>query len=209
MTKCGHAIKYLCKNEKVCETIFACSHGAQVESFKQKNNGRKSRDIVPLSPVLFRFETASLLCSGNCTFSVRKTYLIKSYLKVYFTNNWKINCFVFVCPEQNQPKKSTSGMLFNLPSIKGCVSRDFQTQTIIFKIKVYSSVFDFREIKTIFKLNLNLNLKFNLNLNLKFNSNILNLNLQLREPGCLLAKNIPGSINSRNRPFNNKLYLSQ
>ena len=67
----------------------------------------------------------------------------------------------------------------------------------------------FREIKTIFKLNLNLNLKFNLNLNLKFNSNILNLNLQLREPGCLLAKNIPGSINSRNRPFNNKLYLSQ
>ena len=142
MTKCGHAIKYLCKNEKVCETIFACSHGAQVESFKQKNNGRKSRDIVPLSPVLFRFETASLLCSGNCTFSVRKIYLIKSYLKVYFTNNWKINCFVFVCPEQNQPKKSTSGMLFNLPSIKGCVSRDFQTQAIIFKIKVYSSVFE-------------------------------------------------------------------
>ena len=86
MTKCGHAIKYLCKNEKVCETIFACSHGFQVESFKQKNNGRKSRDIVPLSPVLFRFETASLLCKEKLYFfsaqNLSDKKLSKSYLKV-------------------------------------------------------------------------------------------------------------------------------
>ena len=31
------AIKYLSKNEKVRETVFACSYGAQIESFKQKN----------------------------------------------------------------------------------------------------------------------------------------------------------------------------
>ena len=30
------AIKYLCKNEKAHETIFACSFWAQVKSFKQK-----------------------------------------------------------------------------------------------------------------------------------------------------------------------------
>ena len=41
-------IKYLCENQKVCETVFACSYSAQVKSFKQKN-GRKSRDTVSLS----------------------------------------------------------------------------------------------------------------------------------------------------------------
>ena len=30
------AIEYLCKNENVRKTVFACSYGAQVESFKQK-----------------------------------------------------------------------------------------------------------------------------------------------------------------------------
>ena len=34
-------IEYLC--ETFCETVFACSYGAQVESFKLKN-GLKSRD---------------------------------------------------------------------------------------------------------------------------------------------------------------------
>ena len=38
--------EYLRENEKVRETVFACSYGAQVESFKQKK-GRKSRDTVP------------------------------------------------------------------------------------------------------------------------------------------------------------------
>ena len=42
------AIKYLLENEKVCETIFACSYGAQVESVMQNNSGRKSRDTVPI-----------------------------------------------------------------------------------------------------------------------------------------------------------------
>ena len=32
------AIEYLCKNKKVCETVFACSWGAQVESLKQKTS---------------------------------------------------------------------------------------------------------------------------------------------------------------------------
>ena len=46
------AIEYLCENEKCCETnFFACSYGAQVKSFKQKN-GQKSRDTVPLSMFL-------------------------------------------------------------------------------------------------------------------------------------------------------------
>ena len=40
--------EYLRENKKVRETVFACSYGAQVESFKQKN-GQKSRDTVPLS----------------------------------------------------------------------------------------------------------------------------------------------------------------
>ena len=35
------------ENEKVRKTVFVCSYGAQVESFKQKNC-RKSRDTVPL-----------------------------------------------------------------------------------------------------------------------------------------------------------------
>ena len=30
------AIEYLRENEKVCETVFACSYGAQIESFKQE-----------------------------------------------------------------------------------------------------------------------------------------------------------------------------
>ena len=30
--------KYLRENEKVRETFFVCSYGAQVESFKQKKN---------------------------------------------------------------------------------------------------------------------------------------------------------------------------
>ena len=29
-------IEYLCENEKVLETVFPCSNGAKVESFKQK-----------------------------------------------------------------------------------------------------------------------------------------------------------------------------
>ena len=42
------SIKYLCENEKVREIVSACLYEAQLESFKQKNNGRKSRDTVPL-----------------------------------------------------------------------------------------------------------------------------------------------------------------
>ena len=30
------AIEYFRENEKVCETVFVCSYGAQVESFKAK-----------------------------------------------------------------------------------------------------------------------------------------------------------------------------
>ena len=40
------AIEYLREKERVRETVFACSYGAQVESYKQKNR-RKSRDTVP------------------------------------------------------------------------------------------------------------------------------------------------------------------
>ena len=42
------AIEYLCKNEKLHETVYACSFGAQIESFKPKKYDRKSRDAVPL-----------------------------------------------------------------------------------------------------------------------------------------------------------------
>ena len=35
------------KNKKVCETVFAYSYGAQVESFKE-NKVVKTRDTVPL-----------------------------------------------------------------------------------------------------------------------------------------------------------------
>ena len=41
-------IKYLRENEKVRETIFACSYGAQVESFKQKI-GQNFCDTVPFN----------------------------------------------------------------------------------------------------------------------------------------------------------------
>ena len=40
------AIKYLRKNEKVNETIFARSYGAQVKSFKLNFFSQKSRDTV-------------------------------------------------------------------------------------------------------------------------------------------------------------------
>ena len=33
--------------------VFASSYGAQVEFFKQKSNGRKSRDIVPLTGCVY------------------------------------------------------------------------------------------------------------------------------------------------------------
>ena len=46
-------IEYIRENENVCETVFACSCGTHVENFKpnQKNNGRKSRDTVPLTEI--------------------------------------------------------------------------------------------------------------------------------------------------------------
>ena len=34
-------IEYLCENEKVRETVFVCSYGAQIESFKQKRKWSK------------------------------------------------------------------------------------------------------------------------------------------------------------------------
>ena len=36
------------QKQKVCKTVFACSYETCVESLKQKNNGGKSRDTVPL-----------------------------------------------------------------------------------------------------------------------------------------------------------------
>ena len=45
-------IVYLCENEKVWKTVFVCSYGVQVESFKQKYNFWKSRDIVPLNIIM-------------------------------------------------------------------------------------------------------------------------------------------------------------
>ena len=42
------AIEYLPENKKVCETVFACSYGAQVESFKsyrQQNQVRVANAI--------------------------------------------------------------------------------------------------------------------------------------------------------------------
>ena len=38
--------EYLRENKKFRETVFVCSHGAQVESFKQKND-HTFRDTVP------------------------------------------------------------------------------------------------------------------------------------------------------------------
>ena len=39
------AIEYFCKSKNVHETVFVCSYGAQVESFKQK----KVKNLVTLS----------------------------------------------------------------------------------------------------------------------------------------------------------------
>ena len=47
------AIEYLRENEEFRESIFACSYGAQVEYFQQKNNGTKSRETVPLISDIF------------------------------------------------------------------------------------------------------------------------------------------------------------
>ena len=49
----GHAILELfdnlsSQNEKFRETVFAYLYEAQVESFKPRNNGRKSHDTLPL-----------------------------------------------------------------------------------------------------------------------------------------------------------------
>ena len=45
--------EYIRENEKVREKyVFACSYGAQVEFFKQKND-RKSRDTLPLNKVTY------------------------------------------------------------------------------------------------------------------------------------------------------------
>ena len=47
-------IEYLHENKEVRKTVFACSFGAQINSFKQKYC-RKSRDSVPLS-LFMKFE---------------------------------------------------------------------------------------------------------------------------------------------------------
>ena len=41
--------EYLGENEKVSETVFYSSYGAQVELFLFTQKGRKARDAVPLS----------------------------------------------------------------------------------------------------------------------------------------------------------------
>ena len=43
----NYAIEYLHENEKFGETVFSCSCGAQIESFKQKRLST-TRDTVPL-----------------------------------------------------------------------------------------------------------------------------------------------------------------
>ena len=48
------------ENEKVCETVLACSLGAQIESFKKKKIGQKSRDTVPLICIEISF------CTFDC-----------------------------------------------------------------------------------------------------------------------------------------------
>ena len=45
-------VEYLRENKKGRETVFASSYWAQVKSVKQKNNGRKSFDTVPLSVIV-------------------------------------------------------------------------------------------------------------------------------------------------------------
>ena len=40
------AIEYLCENETFCETVFSCSYGALVESFKPK---KLVKNLVTLS----------------------------------------------------------------------------------------------------------------------------------------------------------------
>ena len=57
------AIEYLCKNEKVRETVFACSYGAQIESLSQKKD-RKYRDNVPVKDwvALQNMKKVILLC---------------------------------------------------------------------------------------------------------------------------------------------------
>ena len=42
-------IEYLGKNDRVRETVLACSCGAQVESVEKIKRGRKSRDTVPFN----------------------------------------------------------------------------------------------------------------------------------------------------------------
>ena len=44
--------EYLRENEKVSETVFACSYGAQVESLKKEKNSQKPRDTVPFNKIL-------------------------------------------------------------------------------------------------------------------------------------------------------------
>ena len=44
--------EYLRENEKVSETVFASSYGAQVESLKKEKNSQKPRDTVPFNKIL-------------------------------------------------------------------------------------------------------------------------------------------------------------
>ena len=65
------ALAYLRENEKVRDTVVACSYGAQVESFKQKN-GRKSRNTVPLK-ILYIYTFIHYLYTFWRTFSLHHT----------------------------------------------------------------------------------------------------------------------------------------
>ena len=65
------ALAYLRENKKVRDTVVACSYGAQVESFKQKN-GRKSRNTVPLK-ILYIYTFIHYLYTFWRTFSLHHT----------------------------------------------------------------------------------------------------------------------------------------
>ena len=50
----GHQIFLLC--DQVCETVFACLYGVQIESFKQKNDW-KPRHTVSFKLTIFQYWT--------------------------------------------------------------------------------------------------------------------------------------------------------
>ena len=123
--------KNVCVHAVVVRPFFACSYGVQVESFKQKNNGRKSCDAIPLILHLFigdlNFLALEILYFHHATVVCRYCALRQAinsgkycFLSKQYTGTQKQYCarkhsaWLSAVPGSTQPDSATYRAAFSL-----------------------------------------------------------------------------------------------